>query len=484
MNGLPFVKRLSSQQSEERLSKLTSTLFESGDSEHNRWRIGEYLRLCRSHTIQSKAALSPLLRENHGNAEEIAIDPKAAQQATFWICDMIKSDCLLMFVCAKFSFLVNAKLQIFEIVLNEQTNFSKICVDSPSECSALCGSFMSKSVHRKEFLIEDVVCFKSELLINGRHSLFERMQKIGKLVQNYRALNSRKPSNFLFDFRGKVWIPNNSSKGVCDFFAKFYRASRSTGSIMFADGRHPENYSKGHMIWSNLHVPFGRNDTMLHYEYLPHFFVQIQVPISVRRSNANFGNQQVGMTNKQGVVQDFNALNTQQIMMSLRNDFEGIWTVMAIKASFDAESMQKLMQISSTNNYRRMILVQIAYNRQKSCYSLKNILNESKITNIVERDAKKFNKMLAELGTNSTVHSASDKEKMALLTSSVTEYVANCTLQIQTCDKEDVVCAFQSLCKPLLDAKKIKAKPKNHDTHSNSHTSAVRHYAIPDPPRK
>merc|ERR1712228_53819 len=309
------------------------------------------------------------------------------------------------------------------------------------------GSFMNKSLHRMEFLIEDIVCFKSELLINGSHSLFERMQKIGKLVQNYRALNTRKPSIFLFDFRGKVWIPNNSTKGVVDFFKKWYRESQSTKKIMFADGRHPENYSKGHMIWSNAHIPFSHSmsneqATMFHYVYLPHFFVQIQVPISIKKHYQNGGIQ--GMTNKQGVLQDFNAVNTQQIMMSLRNDFEGIWTVMAIKASFDSKSMQKLMQISSTNNYRRMILVRIVYNKTKSCYSLINILNESKITNIVERDFKKYNVMLQRFGTNSTVHSASDKEKMALLTSSVTQFVANCTQQIQTCDKGDVIKAFQS----------------------------------------
>merc|ERR1712130_732430 len=106
--------------------------------------------------------------------------------------------------------------------------------------------------------------------------------------------------------------------------------------------------------------------------------------------------------------------------------------------------MQKLMQISSTNNYKRMILVRIAYNKTKSCYSLINILNESKITNIVERDFKKYNLMLQRFGTNSTVHSASDREKMALLSSSVTQFVENFTQQIQTCDKEEVIKAFQS----------------------------------------
>ena len=130
---------------------------------------------------------------------------------------------------------------------------------------------------------------------------------------------------------------------------------------------------------------------------------------------------------------------------------EGIRTVPAIKAQFDAKSMEKLIQISSTNTHNAYLLCKIIYNKEESSYTLVDILTESKITNIVEKNAEKYNELLLKCGSTSSVHSASEKEKMTLLTSGVTEFVTNCTQMIQTCSQIAIVEAFQSLAKPSID---------------------------------
>ena len=70
----------------------------TGDNENNRLTISYYLRECRSTTIKNEDSLQCLLRKNHENVEMIKIDQNAANEAIFWICDMIKSECLLMFI--------------------------------------------------------------------------------------------------------------------------------------------------------------------------------------------------------------------------------------------------------------------------------------------------------------------------------------------------------------------------------------------------
>eukprot|EP01083_Nonionella_stella_P024859 68486_1 len=459
---------------------------------HKRDQIGNYLYLCRNNTIENESALNVLLPANHTNLDPTQISAKHSKSATFWICDMIKSDCLWMYISSKDTFLVNHKLDIYRIHLHDSNNFAKICVDSsnPNDFTILQGSFMDKSAERKEFLIEDVVCYKSELLTS---TLFDRMQMISKTVGNYRGINT-KPSIYPFDFRGKPWIANNSGKGCMHFF-KWFRTSSSTGSIMFHDNKHPENFSKGYMIWSNAHVPVSDASSMLNFVYPPKFFVQIQLPIQARHNTSNWNNngQQIGMTNKNGIVQDFNAnMTNQAIQMFLRNDLDGIRTVAAIKAQFDSKSMENLIQISQTNTYKQWLLCQIMYNKQKSCYTLVNIWSQSKIQNAVEKNAQKYNDLLLKCQSTSTVHSASEREKITLLTSSVTEFVKNCTHIIQSCAKENIVEAFQSISKPfILKQQQQKHRQKQHHSaqhhhqqqqqHHNGHSNTYRQF-VPDPP--
>eukprot|EP01084_Bolivina_argentea_P307669 531823_1 len=362
-----------------------------------------------------------------------------------------------------------------------------------SDYTILSGSFMDKSAEKKEYLIEDVLCYKSELI---NKTLYERMGLIGKTVGNFRQIRGKNNGLYPFDFRGKPWIPNNSPKGCVDFF-KWYRQSSSTGNIMFHDGRHSENFSKGYMIWSNNHIAFRSKHTMFNYVYAPKFFVQIGLPIQARHNTAQFhqsdGHQQIGMTNKNGIVQDFNAMSNQSIQMWLRNDSDGLRSVCAIKAQFDAESMKKLIQISSTNTHNQWLLCSIIYNKAKSCYTLINILTETKITNIVEKNSGKYNKLLIKCGSTSTVHSASDKEKSTLLTSSVTEFVTNCTKMIQSVTKNDIIKAFQSLSKPVLvkqeklKKQQLQLKQQQQHRHHNGHNNNRQHNRpykqyIPDPP--
>merc|ERR1719361_2761150 len=216
------------------------------------------------------------------------------------------------------------------------------------------------------------------------------------------------------------------------------------------------------MVWSNQHSPLHEAEqdqnanTMFNFVYPPQFYVQIRLPIQQRHSHNRFhrDGQQQGMFNKHGQIQDFNASTNQQIQMYLRNELDGTRTVMAIKAQFDEKSVQRLVQISNTNTHSNgWLLVKITYNKEASCYSLINTLSESKITTIVESNYLKYNQMLLDCGSTSTVHSASPREQSTLLTASVTEFVSNCTQMIQTCTKEKLVEAFQSLAAPAMKQK-------------------------------
>ena len=481
MQSLSFCKAFDPQQKEQSLSRIidvllppdTTTEDDSKTSHQNDpdalneqrlSRLTQYLKLCRSSTIKNDKSLAPLLRENHTNPDDIKLGDSAscAVDATFWIADMIDSDCLLMFISSKRTFLVDLHLNVHQIVLQNDNNFAKICVDcsNESDCTVLQGSFMAKSAQRKEFLIEDVLCYKSQLLTS--RTLHDRLQLIATTVGNYRQIKGN--GQYPFDFRGKPWIRNNSPAGCRKFF-EWYRVSGSTGKVMFADKRHPENFSRGFMVWSNGHSPISEDGGggMLNFVYPPQFYVQIRLPIQARHNNNRYGRdgQQHGMYNKHGQIQDFNASTNQQIQMFLRNDLDGTRTVMAIKAQFDEQSVQRLVQISSTNTHSGGWLVaKITYNKEASCYSLINTLSESKITTIVESNYRKYNQMLLDCGSTSTVHSASPREQCTLLTASVTDFVANCTRLIQTCTKEKLVEAFQSVAAPAM-------KQKNgHSAHS------------------
>merc|ERR550525_1538030 len=108
------------------------------------------------------------------------------------------------------------------------------------------------------------------------------------------------------------------------------------------------------MIWSTEHHPFTEDgDKMLNFVYAPQFYVQIRLPIRAQHHHRNNGRGMdvVGMRNKHGQVQDFNASNQQMIQMSLRNDLQGLRTVMAIKAQFDGQSVQRLVAESNTNTH-------------------------------------------------------------------------------------------------------------------------------------
>merc|ERR1719334_1829228 len=125
--------------------------------------------------------------------------------------------------------------------------------------------------------------------------------------------------------------------------------------------------------------------------------------------------------------------------------------------------MRRLVQESQTNTHNQWLLCEVRYDKVNSCYTLCDTLSESRITNLVESDVVKYNAMLVECGSSSTVHSASEREKITLLTSSVTHFVTACTQMIQTCTKVELMESFQSLSAPA----RVKKKTHGHGSHGH-----------------
>mmetsp|Transcript_43711 Transcript_43711/g.72199 ORF Transcript_43711/g.72199 Transcript_43711/m.72199 type:complete len:564 (-) Transcript_43711:263-1954(-) len=479
----PLIKQSSAFDEEENKKAVSS---DHTETESPSTRIANYLRSCRENTIKNDSSLQVLLRSNHEHADKIKIDDRSHKDATFWICDMIKAPCLLMFISWSTTFVIDAALDVYLIPLTQHTNFAKICVDSAddNQCTVVQGSFMDKNASKKEFLMEDILCYRSERMLTV--TLLERMTAINKIVANFRKISggAYEHGNYPFEFRGKPWFANNGPKACVTFF-EHYRTSTSTQQLMYRDGRHAENVSLGYMIWSMHHVPLSSMATMLHWTYPPRTFVQIQVPIHARHQN-NHNNHynrhhqhngmQIGMTNKMGVLQDFNAMSNQSIQLFLRNEYDGNRTIAAVKAQFDEQSMRSLIATSQTNIHNQFILCRIMYSKQQSCYSVLEKLSESKISNLVEKNAHKYNEMLLKAGSWSSVHSASEKEKIALLTSSVTEFVRQSTHVIQMCAKEAVVAAFQDLSKHVIKARLQKPKTMTQSHQHQNHQQQQSHH--------